>query len=143
MAFIEPSEANPCLSTTFPTGDVSESGTSDSGNTSFETVLNGFLSRRHMLKGGVGTAATLFLAGGLVGCEDYVKDDDGATPPPTPTTLQLNFNSVAHSAAAMRWWFPPATPPEVVHALGDPLTRGRTRLDAGDRLRDWRLLCLP
>src|SRR5690606_5547027 len=82
--------------------DLDEHGFNSSGNAGFDSVLQGFLSRRSVLRGGVGSAATLLLGGALAGCD---KDDsppaDGPPPPPpqNATTLQLNFAAVAHSVA--------------------------------------------
>src|SRR5690606_5908372 len=73
--------------------DPDDIGCNESGNTSFDTVLRGFLSRRNVLRGGVGTAATLLFTGGLAGCDD---DDTQTAPPPAPPpqkTLSLNFNA--------------------------------------------------
>jgi uncharacterized protein len=86
-------------------------GCNDSPNPEFQTVLNTFLTRRGILKGGVGTAATLLL-GGLAGCND---DGDGPT-----GTLTLNFNAVAKSLADALT-VPTGYTASVLYALGDPI----------------------
>lgn len=98
--------------------DVDDIGFNPSANDEFQTVLRGFLSRRGVLKGGMGAAAALMLGGGLAGCDDDSDDDGG--PPPTPT-LQLNFNAVPHSLADVLA-IPSGYSAQVLYALGDPLT---------------------
>src|SRR5690606_39795224 len=96
-------------------------GCNESGNTSFDTVLRGFMSRRKVLRGGVGTAATLLLTGGLAGCDD---DDTQTAPPPAPPpqkTLSLNFNAVPHSLADTLV-VPTGYTARVLYAFGDPLS---------------------
>ncbi|MFB9134129.1 PhoX family protein [Vibrio olivae] len=65
-----------------------------SKNTPFEQVLEANLSRRSILKGGVGVGAmTAFGAFGLVGCNDGSNSGTGSEA--TPATL--NFNSIPGS----------------------------------------------
>ena len=101
--------------------DPDDIGHNDSPNPEFQSVLRGFLSRRGLLLGGVGTATTLLLGGGLAACGG---DDDAAPapppPPPVPTTLQLNFNPVAKSLADALI-VPTGYTARVLHATGDPL----------------------
>ena len=101
--------------------DPDDIGCNESGNTSFDTVLRGFMSRRKVLRGGVGTAATLLLTGGLAGCDD---DDTQTAPPPAPPpqkTLSLNFNAVPHSLADTLV-VPTGYTARVLYAFGDPLS---------------------
>lgn len=115
--------------------DADDIGHNDSPNPEFDTVLKGFLSRRGMLKGGVGTAATLLLGGGLAACG---SDDPapaapvGAAPPPpapapapppapAPSTLQLNFDAVPKSLADALS-VPAGYTATPLYALGDPLS---------------------
>jgi secreted PhoX family phosphatase len=89
-----------------------DTGCNDSSNPEFQSVLDTFLTRRGILKGGVGTAATLLL-GGLAGC----GDDDGEQP---TGTLTLNFNAVPKSVADALT-VPAGYTASVLYALGDPL----------------------
>ena len=70
--------------------DTDDTGHNDSPNPHFEAVLKGFLSRRGLLKGGVGTAATLLMGGGLTACG---SDDPAPAPPvgaaPVPRRRRL------------------------------------------------------
>ncbi|MEO6186695.1 MAG: PhoX family phosphatase, partial [Steroidobacteraceae bacterium] len=101
--------------TSFEADDI---GCNNSANTAFDSVLKTFLSRRGMLKGGVGTAATLLLGGALAACE---SDDDVAAPP--PRTLELNFSPVAKSVADVLTVASGYTA-SVLYSLGDPLAAG-------------------
>jgi secreted PhoX family phosphatase len=95
----------------------------DSDNVSFQTVLGGFLSRRDMLKGGVGSAATLLMGSGLAACGfDKPPTPTAATPTPVPV-LQLTFNAVAHSTADALV-VPAGYTAKAIYALGDPLAPG-------------------
>jgi uncharacterized protein len=89
-----------------------DNGCNDSPNPEFQSVLTTFLSRRGVLKGGVGTVATLLL-GGLAGCDD----DEGSEP---AGTLTLNFNAVAKSLADALA-VPTGYTASVLYALGDPI----------------------
>ena len=98
-----------------------------SGNPSFNQVLDARLSRRSLLRGGVGSAATAVLGGwGLAAC----GGDDGEvvatpTPPAAPTTpspiTTLGFGAVAKSTADAVV-VPTGYTATVIFALGDPLT---------------------
>jgi secreted PhoX family phosphatase len=89
-----------------------DAGCNDSPNTEFQSVLDTFLSRRNILKGGAATAATLLL-GGMAAC-----DNDGGADP--AGTLTLNFNAVAKSVAdALN--VPTGYTASVLYALGDPI----------------------
>ncbi|MBX3622341.1 MAG: PhoX family phosphatase [Rhizobacter sp.] len=91
-----------------------------SGNPSFLTVLDARLSRRSLLRGGVGTAATAVLGSwGLAAC----GGSDDAPPPaaaPAPIT-SLAFTAVAKSVADAVS-VPAGYTASVIYALGDPLT---------------------
>jgi uncharacterized protein len=94
--------------------DIEDIGCNDSSNPEFASVLNTFLSRRGLLKGGAGTAAALLL-GGLAAC-----DDDGAE---VVRALELNFTPVAKSVADALS-VPPGYTASVLYALGDPIAAG-------------------
>jgi secreted PhoX family phosphatase len=90
-----------------------DTGCNDSPNAEFQSVLDTFLSRRGILKGGVGAAATLLL-GGIAGC-----NDDGHDEQPTGT-LTLDFNAVAKSVADVLA-VPAGYTASVLYGLGDPI----------------------
>ena len=88
-----------------------------SGNIDFQAVLDARLTRRSVLRGGVGTAATAVLGGwGLSACGGG-GDDAGA---PAPITA-LSFAAVAKSTAD-RVTVPAGYTATTIYALGDPLT---------------------
>ena len=99
----------------------------DSGNASFNEVLDARLSRRHVLRGGVSTAAGAVLAGwGLTACGG--GDDEVVTTPTTPAApvapspiTTLGFAAVAKSTADVVS-VPAGYTAKVIYALGDPLT---------------------
>ena len=107
--------------------DPDEIGHNNSSNPEFDTVLQGYLSRRGMLKGSLGTAATLILGGGLVACSDEANFPPppaaAPPPPPPPTVLQLNFSPVAKSLADALT-VPAGYTARVLYALGDPIVTG-------------------
>jgi hypothetical protein len=75
-----------------------------SGNTSLETLINANLSRRNVLRGGLGIATTAFVGGGLAGCFDFGSGDNGGTggndgDGTDTTALEFNFTPVAKSVA--------------------------------------------
>lgn len=87
-----------------------------SGNPSFQAVLDARLSRRSLLRGGVGTAATAVLGGwGLSACGGGHKD-------PEPI-MSLGFAPVAKSLADTVS-VPVGYTASILYALGDPLTAG-------------------
>lgn len=70
-----------------------------SANEPMESVLSTFLSRRSVVRGGLGAAIAMIAGTGLTGCFD--SDDDSNSDPvkpvdPTPT-LKLGFNSIPGS----------------------------------------------
>ncbi len=97
-----------------------------SGNPSFQAVLDARLSRRSLLRGGVGTAATAVLGGwGLSACGGGHKD-------PEPI-MSLGFAPVAKSLADTVS-VPVGYTASILYALGDPLTAGTSayRNDGSD-----------
>jgi hypothetical protein len=86
-----------------------------SGNPSFEHVLDARLSRRSLLRGGVGTAATALLGGwGVAAC----GGDDAVT---ASTTIErLSFATVPKGLADAVV-IPTGYSASVLYALGDPL----------------------
>ena len=110
------------------TFDPDDSGQNDSPNPQFQAVLQGYLSRRGMLKGSLGTAATLIMGGGLAACGDDVDvpapaPAQPAPAPPPPAVLQLNFSPVAKSLADALT-VPAGYTARVLYALGDPIVTG-------------------
>ncbi len=90
-----------------------------SPNPTFDTVLAARLSRRGILRGGVGAALGVSLGGlGLAGCGG--GDDAGGT---RPTETLLGFTAVAKSVADSVT-VPSGYTAQVLIALGDPLFSG-------------------
>ncbi len=90
-----------------------------SGNPSFDKVLDARLSRRSLLRGGVGTAATALLGGwGVAACGG---DDD-------PVTASTTIDKLAFAAVPKglddRVVVPAGYTATVIYALGDPLDAG-------------------
>lgn len=95
-----------------------------SGNASFNQVLDARLSRRSMLRGGVGTAATAVLGTWSLSACGGSGDDAPAVvaPASTSTTIdKLGFAAVAKSRADAVA-VPAGYTASVIFALGDPLT---------------------
>jgi uncharacterized protein len=90
-----------------------------SGNPSFMDVLDARLSRRSVLRGGVGTAAAAVLSS--VGLSACGGDDDPAPAPPPPPIDRLSFAAVPKSVADAVS-VPAGYAATVLYALGDPLT---------------------
>ncbi|MBI1892007.1 MAG: PhoX family phosphatase [Burkholderiales bacterium] len=90
--------------------DPDDAITNVSDNPSFESILNARLSRRSILKGSFGFAATTFLGGGLAACA-------GTSYEPS---LKLNFNAVAKSLADAVV-VPSGYTVTVLYRLGDPI----------------------
>jgi secreted PhoX family phosphatase len=86
-----------------------------SGNLSFESVLNARLSRRNVLKGGFGLAASTFFGTTLIGCN---SDSDAAVA--APVAPAFNFNAVAKSIADALS-VPTGYTARVLYRLGDPI----------------------
>jgi secreted PhoX family phosphatase len=88
-----------------------------SGNPSFDKVLDARLSRRSILRGGVGTAATALLGGwGLAACG---SDDDD--PVVTSTTIDKLAFAAVPKGLADAVVVPAGYTASVLYALGDPL----------------------
>lgn len=92
-----------------------------SGNPSFMTVLDARLSRRSLLRGGVGSAATAVLGSwGLSACGG--SDDDPVPAPAAPAAItSLGFTAVPKSLADTVT-VPAGYTASILYALGDPLT---------------------
>jgi len=96
--------------------DLDDIGYNSSPNPSFDSVLQTRLSRRSILRGSVGTAATaLFGSLSVAACGG--GDDD----PAAPTETLLGFNPVAKSLADAVI-VPAGYSASVIYALGDPLS---------------------
>ncbi|MED5619727.1 PhoX family protein [Ideonella sp. BN130291] len=102
--------------------DPDDIGHNASANPTFDSVLSARLSRRSLLRGGVGTAATaLFGSVALAACGG--GGDDEAAPPPVatdPPITSLAFTAVAKSLED-RVTVPAGYTATVIYALGDPL----------------------
>jgi secreted PhoX family phosphatase len=97
--------------------DDEDSNTST--NPTFDSVLAARLSRRSLLRGGVGTAATALLGSvGLAACGG--SDDDAA---PAPTETLLGFSAVPKSLED-RVTVPAGYTASVLIAVGDPIAAG-------------------
>ncbi len=91
-----------------------------SANADFESVLNLRLSRRNMLRGGVGAAGSVLLGGAaLTGCASTGPTSMAAGKP----LSTLGFTPVAKSMADMVS-VPAGYKAEVFYALGDPILAG-------------------
>ncbi len=99
-----------------------EADLNTSGNASFNQVLDARLSRRAMLRGGVGTAAAAVMGSwSLTACGGGNGDD--APPPAAPASTvidKLGFAAVAKSRADAVT-VPAGYSASVIFALGDPL----------------------
>ncbi len=107
---------------TTPT-DFNDENSNTSPNPTFDSVLQARLSRRGLLRGGVGTMGTTLLGGlAMAGCGG---GDDAVTPAvtPTPTETLLGFSAVAKSLLDTVT-VPVGYTASVLYALGDPLTAG-------------------
>jgi secreted PhoX family phosphatase len=96
--------------------DEEDSNRSD--NPTFDSVVHVRLSRRSMLRGGVGVAATaLFGSAGLAACGGGDDDDNDSS---SPTGTLLGFTAVAKSVADTLS-VPTGYTAAVVFAVGDPV----------------------
>lgn len=107
------------------TVDFNDENSNTSNNPTFENVLSARLSRRGLLRGGVGTAGTALLGSmALVACGGG-SDNDAPTPAPAPepapTEKLLGFQAVPKSLADAVI-VPAGYTVGVLYALGDPLT---------------------
>lgn len=96
--------------------EAEDIGTNDSNNEAFSNVLNARMSRRSLLKGGFGLAATGFMGSGLMACADVDTVE-------TSKTLQLNFTAVPKSTADLVS-VPSGYTSSVLYRLGDPIAAG-------------------
>ncbi|MDX2218785.1 MAG: PhoX family phosphatase [Burkholderiales bacterium] len=94
--------------------ELEDIGINPSQNPDFESVLNARLSRRTLLKGSFGLAASSFMGTGLMACADVNTVE-------TPKTLQLNFGAVAKGTADTVV-VPQGYTARVLFRLGDPMT---------------------
>jgi len=94
-----------------------------SANPSFMDVLDARLSRRSILRGGVGSAATALLGGfSMAACGG--SDDDKGSEAPAPLTT-LGFTAVAKAVADVVS-VPTGYTASIIYALGDPITAAAT-----------------
>ena len=103
-----------------------------SANPTFDSVLQARLSRRHILRGSVGGAATALLGSlALAGCGG--GDDDDNSQANASTEKLLGFSAVGKSLADAVV-VPAGYTATVLYALGDPLTASTTpyRNDGSD-----------
>ena len=105
-----------------PARDFNDEDSNTSSNPSFDSVLAARLSRRSLLRGSVGTAATVLLGGlSLAACGG---DDDDPAPVAATETL-LGFSAVAKSLDD-KLTVPTGYTASVLLAVGDPLAAGGT-----------------
>ncbi len=105
-----------------PARDFNDEDSNTSSNPSFDSVLAARLSRRSLLRGSVGTAATVLLGGlSLAACGG---DDDDPAPVAATETL-LGFSAVAKSLDD-KLTVPTGYTASVLLAVGDPLAAGVT-----------------
>jgi uncharacterized protein len=100
-----------------PVSSFDDEDSNTSSNPSFDAVLHARLSRRHILRGSLGTALTTAFGGlALAGCGG--GDDDDA-----PTETLLGFSAVAKTLADTST-VPAGYTATTVFATGDPLFAG-------------------
>ena len=98
--------------------DFNDENSNTSSNPSFDSVLQARLSRRGLLRGGVGTVGTALLGGlGLAACGG---GDEAVAAAPAAAAL-MGFGAVAKSLADVVS-VPAGYTANVIYALGDPLT---------------------
>ena len=103
-----------------PLSVVFEEDSNRSTNMSFQQVLDARLSRRSVLRGGFGTAATAVLGSfGLAAC----GHDDEENAAVSTTVTKLGFTAVAKSTADVLT-VPAGYTAKVIYALGDPIAAG-------------------
>lgn len=99
--------------------DPDDIGHNESANPSFESILQTRLSRRNLLKGGAGLAATSFIGAGLAACGS--SDESGASPAVAPVAAPtLSFSAVAKSVADALA-VPAGYTATTLFRLGDPI----------------------
>jgi len=94
---------------------------SNSNSPSFETILQTRISRRSVLQGGLGIAASVLTGISLTGCDDDDDNNSSANNTDTSTTTKLNFSSVAGSDADMLV-VPEGYQTSILMPWGTPLT---------------------
>lgn len=97
--------------------DFNDENSNTSSNPTFDSVLAARLSRRGILRGGVGTVGTALLGSFAVAACGGGSDDVA----PVPGETLLGFNAVAKSLADVVV-VPTGYTASVIYALGDPLT---------------------
>lgn len=101
--------------------DFNDENSNTTSNPTFESVLGARLSRRGLLRGGVGSVGTALLGGlAVAGCGG---SDDDDVPPPAPAPKLLGFAAVAKSLADSVS-VPAGYQVSVLYALGDPVLPG-------------------
>ncbi len=104
--------------------DIEEFGTNNSGNTDFATVLQGYMSRRNLLRGSLGTATTL-VAGRDIGRLQWLRAVFGYHHAAAPGADAGAVTELQHGGSPrwpMRWWCPAGYTAKAIYALGDPIT---------------------
>ena len=94
--------------------ELEDIGTNESSNPTFESVLQARMSRRNLLKGSFGLAASTFIGTQLAGCANAGNVDE------PPKTLKLNFTPIAKSLADALI-VPAGYTATVLYRLGDPI----------------------
>lgn len=101
-----------------------EESSNHSANPGIEAVMAARLSRRGLLRGGMGGAATMVLGGlGTLGLTACGGGDDATTTPTTPTETLLGFTAVSKSIADA-FTVPDGYTAQVLIAVGDPIAAG-------------------
>jgi secreted PhoX family phosphatase len=106
--------------TDLPLSLIDEEDCNRSSNPSFHQVLDARLSRRSLLRGSFGTAATAVLGSfGLAAC-GHDDEEDAAV---STTVTRLGFTAVAKSIADVVS-VPTGYTAKIIYALGDPIAAG-------------------
>ena len=107
-----------------PTHNFDDEDSNTSSNPTFDSVLAARLSRRNLLRGGVGTAATALLGGlASVGIAACGGGSDDPAPAPAPAETLLGFGAVSKSLED-KVTVPAGYTASVLLAVGDPLAAG-------------------
>ena len=103
-----------------PAHDFNDEDSNTSSNPTFDSIVTARLSRRSLLRGGVGTAATALLGGlGVAACGGGGDDETAAAPAET----LLGFGAVAKSLED-KMSVAAGYTATVVFAVGDPIAAG-------------------
>jgi len=106
------------------THDFNDENSNTSPNPTFESVVAARLSRRGLLRGGVGAAtAALFSSVGLAACGGGDDDPAPAPSPSAPPETLLGFAAVAKSLED-KLTVPATYTAAVIYAVGDPIAAG-------------------